>query len=97
MCLRGRIKKKLSKEIAKKLEDIVVKFEYASGPDKKLYGSVTAKDISEALAKDFGIDIDKRKISLREPIKSFGRFIADVRLYTEVSGKITVEVTGKEN
>ena len=89
--------KQEAKEIAKKLEDIVVRFVYASGPDKKLYGSVTAKDISEALAKDFGIDIDKRKISLREPIKSFGRFTADVRLYTEVSGKITVEVTGKEN
>ena len=61
-------------EIAKKLEDIVVKLEYAAGPDKKLYGSVTSKDISEELAKKYGISIDKKKISLAIPIKSFGRF-----------------------
>jgi large subunit ribosomal protein L9 len=80
---------------AKKLEEIVVMFEYAAGPDKKLYGSVTAKDISEELKKKHGIDIDKRKITLSEPIKSFGDFKADVKLYTDVSGKINVRVTSK--
>ena len=80
---------------AKKLEEIVVVFEYAAGPDKKLYGSVTAKDISEELKKKHGIDIDKRKITLSEPIKSFGDFKADVKLYTDVSGKINVRVTSK--
>ena len=70
-------------------------FEYAAGPDKKLYGSVTAKDISEELKKKHGIDIDKRKITLSEPIKSFGDFKADVKLYTDVSGKINVRVTSK--
>ena len=80
---------------AKKLDEIVVVFEYAAGPDKKLYGSVTAKDISEELKKKHGIDIDKRKITLSEPIKSFGDFKADVKLYTDVSGKINVRVTSK--
>ena len=70
-------------------------FEYAAGPDKKLYGSVTAKDISEELNKKYGIDIDKRKITLATPIKSFGDFMADVKLYTDVSGKINVRVTSK--
>ena len=84
-----------AKALANKLEDIVVVFEYAAGPDKKLYGSVTAKDISEELKKKHGIDIDKRKISLSEPIKSFGDFKADVKLYTDVSGKINVRVTSK--
>ena len=83
-------------EIAKKLENIVVVFEYAAGPDKKLYGSVTAKDISEALNKKHGIDIDKRKITLAEPIKSFGTFKADAKLFTNIVGKITVEVTSKK-
>ncbi|MBR2613083.1 MAG: 50S ribosomal protein L9, partial [Clostridia bacterium] len=73
-----------------------VVFEYAAGPDKKLYGSVTAKDISEELKKKHGIDIDKRKITLAEPIKSFGEFKADVKLYTEISGKINVFVTSKK-
>lgn len=83
-------------DIAEKLKEIVVTFEYAAGPDKKLYGSVTSKDISEALAKKHGINIDKKKISLAVPIKSFGRFAADAHLYTGVNAKITVEVTSKQ-
>ena len=83
-------------EIAKKLENIVVVFEYAAGPDKKLYGSVTAKDISEELSKKHGITIDKKKIVLTESIKTFGTFKADAKLFTGVSGKITVEVTSKK-
>ena len=90
------VEKANAKEIAKKLEDITVIFEYAAGPDKKLYGSVTAKDISEALSKNFGIEIDKRKITLTEPIKSFGTFKADAKLFTDISAKITVEVTSKK-
>ncbi len=82
--------------VAKRLEDITVRFVYAAGPDKKLYGSVTSKEIAEALKKDYGIEIDKRKITLAAPIKSFGTFTADVRLFTEVNGKINIEVCGKE-
>ena len=84
-----------AQEIAKKLESIVVRFAYAAGPDKRLYGSVTSKEIAEALKKDYGIEIDKRKITLSEPIKSFGTFKAEVRLFTDVNGTITVEVCGK--
>ena len=84
-----------AQNIAEKLKSITVKFEYAAGPDKKLYGSVTSKDIAEALKRDHGIEIDKRKITLTENIKSFGSFTADVKLYTDVSGKINVLVTGK--
>ena len=83
-------------DIAKKLESITVVFEYAAGPDKKLYGSVTAKDISDELKKKHNIDIDKRKITLAEPIKSFGTFKADAKLFSDVTGKISVEVTSKK-
>ncbi len=83
-------------DIAKKLESIVVVFEYAAGPDKKLYGSVTSKDISEELARKYKIEIDKKKITLAEPIKSFGTFKADAKLFSDVIGKITVEVTSKK-
>ena len=85
-----------AKDIAEKLKNIKLVFEYAAGPDKKLYGSVTAKDIAEALQKNHGIEIDKRKISLANPIKSFGTFTADVKLYNDVSGKIAIEVTSKK-
>ncbi len=89
------VEKQEALDIAEKLKAITVKFEYAAGPDKKLYGSVTSKDISEALAKDFGISIDKRKITLTENIKSFGNFQADVKLFVGVVGKINILVTSK--
>ena len=89
------VEKKNAQDIAKKLETITVRFIYAAGPDKRLYGSVTSKEIAEALKKDFGIEVDKRKITLTEPIKSFGTFKVDVKLFTDVMGKITVEVCGK--
>jgi large subunit ribosomal protein L9 len=83
-------------ETAKKLESVKVVFEYAAGPDKKLYGSVTAKDIADELQKKHNIIIDKRKINLTAPIKSFGSFAAEVKLFSDVSGKINVEVTSKQ-
>ncbi len=90
------VEKKNAEEIAKKLENIVLRFQYAAGPDKRLYGSVTSKEIAEELKKAHGIEVDKRKITLSAPIKSFGKFEADVRLFTDVNGKIHVEVVGKE-
>ena len=89
------VEKSEAQAIAEKLKSITVKFEYASGPDKKLYGSVTSKDVAENLKKNHGIDIDKRKITLTENIKSFGSFTADVKLFTGVSGKINILVTSK--
>ena len=89
------VERQQAKDIAKRLESITVKFIYAAGPDKRLYGSVTSKDIAEALTRDFGIDIDKRKILMNENIKSFGTFAVDVKLYADVTGKINVLVAGK--
>ena len=83
-------------DTAAKLQKVTVVFEYAAGPDKKLYGSVTAKDIADALQKNHNIIIDKRKINLASPIKSFGTFTADIKLFGDVVGKITVEVTSKK-
>ena len=90
------VERQNAKDIAAKLENIKVVFEYAAGPDKKLYGSVTAKDIADALQKTHNINIDKRKITLAVPIKSFGEFCADVKLFTDVTGKIHIEVTSKK-
>lgn len=89
------VEKEQATQIAAKLEKITLRFEYAAGPDKKLYGSVTAKDISEALARDYGLTVDKRKINLAEPIKSFGNYTAEAKLYTGISGKITISVVSK--
>ena len=83
---------KQAQELAAKLGEIVVVIKAPGGTDNRLYGSVTAKDISDTLKASYGIDIDKRKISLADPIKAYGNYQADVKLYTEVTGKITVRV-----
>ena len=90
------VERQNAKDIAAKLENIKIVFEYAAGPDKKLYGSVTAKDIADALQKKHNIIIDKRKINLIAPIKSFGEFSADVKIFNDVTGKIHIEVTSKK-
>ena len=84
--------KKEAQELAAKLKEIVVVINAPGGSDSRLYGSITSKDIADALKSAHGIDIDKRKISLADPIKAYGTYQADVKLYTEVSGKITVRV-----
>lgn len=84
--------KKEAQELAARLKEIVVIINAPGGSDSRLYGSITSKDISDALKAAHGIDIDKRKISLADPIKAYGTYQADVKLYTEVTGKITVRV-----
>ena len=86
------VEKKNAEEIKKKLETIVVKFVYAAGPDKRLYGSVTSKEIAEKLQEVYGITIDKRKILLDRPIKEYGTSQLEVKLYPEVVGKLKVTV-----
>lgn len=82
-----------AQETAKRLESIVVKIKVGAGADGHLYGSVTSKEIAEKLEKEYGITVDKRKIALAAPIKAYGSYDLDVRLYTDVAGKIHVVVT----
>ena len=84
--------KKAAREIASCLEGTVVKIRSASGADGRLYGAVTAKDIAEALEKNFGITVDKRKLELADVIKSYGTYSVTVKLYTDIVGKFTVVV-----
>ena len=63
-----------------------------AGSGGRLFGSVTTKEISEALQKQYGIDLPKTRLELAEPIKTFGTFQAKAKLYTEVSGVVLVQV-----
>ena len=85
-----------AKQIAEKLASINLVLEYTAGGDKKLYGAVTTKDIADKLKSDYKIEIDKRKITLSEPVKTFGEFTADAKLYTDVSAKIKFTVARKQ-
>lgn len=85
--------KKEAQALAEKLQTVTVVIKASSGADGKLYGSVTAKDISERLAQGYGIEIDKRRIVVNEPIKAFGKYTLEAKLYQDVTGTVTVVVT----
>ena len=92
---RIETEKKEAKALAEKLKETLVKIPASSGADGRLYGSVTAKDISERLAADYGITIDKRKIVMNDTIKAYGKYELDVKLYPEVTGKLFLLVCEK--
>ena len=85
-----------AREIAEKLSKITVTL-LEGGGTERLYGTVTSKNIVEALAKDYGIVIDKKKIVMNEAIKTFGTYKVEVKLYgAEIVGTITVKVSPKQ-
>ena len=77
--------------VAKRLADSPLAFKRKVGEQDKLYGSVTAMDLAEALAAR-GLVIDRRTIDLAEPIKSLGDFEVGVKLHADVVGKVKVKV-----
>ena len=67
-------------------------FKAKAGQGGKLFGSVTGKDISALIKRDFGVDVDKRKIVTKSDIKSFGTFTAEARLFTGIVAQFSVKV-----
>ena len=82
-------------DIAAQLDKLSVKITRKVGDQDKLFGSVTALDIADALIAK-GVKIDRRQIHLAEPIKTVGNFEVEVRLHHEVVGKLKVEVAGEK-
>jgi large subunit ribosomal protein L9 len=82
-------------EFAKKVSAAVVTITVQVGKDDKLFGSVTTKDIAEALAAQ-GIEVDKRKIHLDHPIKELGTATVPVKLHSQVTATVNVRVVKAE-
>lgn len=82
-----------AQDTAKELSGKTIKLTAKAGSNGRLFGSVTAKEIADELKKSFGIEIDKRKISLESDIKAFGSYAFEVKLHTGVSAKMTVMVS----
>lgn len=81
-----------AKADAAKLDGKTFKLSAKAGANGKLFGSVTAKDVSAVIKTDLGLDIDKRKISV-EDIKQFGTYEAEIKVYQGISAKIYVQVS----
>jgi large subunit ribosomal protein L9 len=92
--LRKQVQRDEAEGLAKKLAGIAVSIGKRVGEENKLYGSVTSSDIAEKLA-EVGIEIDKRKILLDEPIKAVGETIVPVKVGYQVTGEIRVEVVAE--
>ena len=78
--------------LAQRLKGVQVRIRARAGQGGKLFGSITSKEIAEELKKQFEIDVNKSKIVLSDPIKSFGAFEVKCKLGSEVSGVINVLV-----
>ena len=81
-----------AKALANKLNDITLKVEVKSGENGKIFGGVTAKEIAENLKSQFDIEIDKKKIVLKDTIKNIGTYNVDIKLFEGVVGKLKVNV-----
>lgn len=73
-------------------DDTVIQLTAKSGEDGRLFGSITSKQIAEQLNKQFKVKLDKRKIDLKDPIRSLGFTKMSVRLHPEVVATLTVQI-----
>jgi large subunit ribosomal protein L9 len=86
---------KQAEAIAELLEQTTLTFHVLAGEEDKLFGSITTKDVAEAL-KEKGFDIERRKISFEDHIKRLGTYEASIKLRPELSAKVKVHVVRKE-
>lgn len=84
-----------AKELADKLNKIEVTLKTKAGENGKLFGSITSKDIADAIKTQHKYEIDKKKIVLSDPIKTAGNFQVEVKVYPEVSTKVNVKIIGE--
>ncbi len=83
---------KAAQELADKIKDKTVTLSAKMGENGKLFGSVTVKEIAEAIEKDLGVAVDKKKVDLASPIKGAGIYGVTVKLHPSVSAKVNVSV-----
>lgn len=81
-----------AKELAEKLKDESITLTMKVGEGGRTFGSISSKEIAEEMKKQLGYDIDKKKIVIREPIKSIGTTIIDIKLHSKVIAKFNVKV-----
>ena len=83
-----------AKNKAASLKDKVIALEVKCGDKGRLYGSVTSQEIAASLKEQAGLELDKRKIDLKDPIRASGDVPVTLRLYPQVTAKVIVRVVG---
>lgn len=82
-----------AKELGEKLEKASITLSIKAGDNGKAFGSVSGKEISKAIQDQMNLDIDKKKLVLPEPLKTFGTHEVPVKLHRDVTAKLSVKVT----
>ena len=82
-----------ARELGKKLEESKVTVSIKTGEGGRAFGSVSSKEIAAAAQEQLGLDIDKKKVQLKEQLKSLGTFHVPVKLHPKVTAELTVNVT----
>jgi len=93
--LRDAKDREAAETVAKVLVSRTINIKAKAGSEGRLFGSVTASDIAEAVLAQTNIDIDRRKLHMGEPIKTLGTHSVTVRLHSDVEFPVTVEVGTK--
>ena len=83
--------KEEAEKLAKKISDIKLEIKVKAGENGKIFGGVSSKEIAERLGEEYNIKIDKKKVELKETIKTLGVTIVDIKLYDGVIGKLKVK------
>ena len=81
-----------AKELAEKLDESKVTLSIKAGEGGRAFGSVSNKEISKAITDQLGLEIDKKKIVLNDPIKSIGSFEVPIKLHKDVTARLAVKV-----
>ena len=89
------IEKEEAKKVADKMEKIRLQFKVKTGENGKVFGGVSSKEIAENLEKNYAIKVDKKKIELKDTIKTLGITKVQVKLYEGVTGNLKIEVLGE--
>lgn len=84
--------KEEAERIAEKLSKIQLRIKVKSGSNGKIFGGVSSKEIAENLEKQYQIKVDKKKIDLKETIKTLGMITVDIKLFEGVIGKVKVDI-----
>ena len=84
-----------AKELAEKLKECSITLSIKAGSDGRAFGSVSTKEISVAAREQLGYDLDKKKMQLKDPIKSVGTFLVPIKLHKEVTTELKVIVKEK--
>jgi large subunit ribosomal protein L9 len=90
--LRDSRDREAAETVARKLVPQVIRVSARAGGEGKLFGSITSADVVEAVAAQTGVELDRRKLQLDEPIKSLGTHEVPVKLHSDVEFRVTVEV-----